>query len=162
MKNLLVVALLLWFAGPVSAQDVIVYTKPDGSTGIRIVGKRHREALLQQGMTERAIAQSVWDKTPEPGATNVRIVDAASLPQDRTFRSAWTWDGSTVAVDMPKARTIQRSRMRAIAQREGVKLRSAERDAMLLSAETLNLSPCTTPQMLKTDPTCWPVCLPKE
>lgn len=38
------------------------------------------------------------------------IID--SVPQDRTFRNAWAFDGSAVAVDMDKAREIQRDLMR--------------------------------------------------
>lgn len=46
---------------------------------------------------------------------NGDIRDAASLtvPTDRAFRGAWQFSGPAVEVDMPKARDIQRNRLRS-------------------------------------------------
>jgi len=46
---------------------------------------------------------------------NGDVRDAASLtvPQDRTFRGAWQFDGAVVEVDMPLARDIHRDNLRA-------------------------------------------------
>jgi hypothetical protein len=41
----------------------------------------------------------------------VRMVDG-DVPADRTFRNAWTHDGTLVKVDMPKAREIHREHLR--------------------------------------------------
>lgn len=48
------------------------------------------------------------EKVPAEAA-NVRVVDEAELPQDRTFRDAWTID---CGVDMAKAREIHRKKLR--------------------------------------------------
>jgi hypothetical protein len=40
-----------------------------------------------------------------------RVIDAGDLP-DRTFRDAWSDDGSTLAEDMPRARLIHMDRIR--------------------------------------------------
>jgi|SRR6056297_288004 len=46
---------------------------------------------------------------------NGDVRDAASLtvPQDRTFRGAWQFDGDVVEVDMAAARDIHRDNLRA-------------------------------------------------
>lgn len=46
---------------------------------------------------------------------NGEIRDASSLtvPQDRTFRAAWQFNGPAVEVDMAKARDIHRDNLRA-------------------------------------------------
>lgn len=42
----------------------------------------------------------------------VSAEEVNSIPADRTFRGAWTASGSSVSVDMGKARDIHRNRMR--------------------------------------------------
>lgn len=42
-----------------------------------------------------------------------RNVSSLTLPQDRTFRGAWQFDGDVVEVDMPLARDIHRDNLRA-------------------------------------------------
>lgn len=42
-----------------------------------------------------------------------RIVGKDELPKDRSLRDAWTDDGSVLLVDMPRARDIVRTRLRA-------------------------------------------------
>jgi hypothetical protein len=46
---------------------------------------------------------------------NGDVRDAASLtlPQDRTFRSAWQFNGAAVEIDMTAARGIHRDNLRA-------------------------------------------------
>ena len=46
---------------------------------------------------------------------NGDVHDAASLtvPQDRTFRGAWTFNGSAVEIDMAAAREIHKDALRA-------------------------------------------------
>lgn len=46
---------------------------------------------------------------------NGDVRDAASLtvPQDRTFRGAWQFNGDAVEIDMTKARDIHRDNLRA-------------------------------------------------
>lgn len=46
-------------------------------------------------------------------AINVRVIDDADVPQDRTFRKAWR-DTGAIGVDMVKAREIHRDLLRAV------------------------------------------------
>jgi hypothetical protein len=48
-----------------------------------------------------------------PDGVFMGTYDAATLPNDREFRNAWTWDGA-VTIDMVKARDIQREKLRTI------------------------------------------------
>ena len=43
---------------------------------------------------------------PQPQPVNYKIVDAAEVPTDRTYRNAWTHDGKDFGHDMAKAREI--------------------------------------------------------
>lgn len=47
-----------------------------------------------------------------PAGVPFKIVDAADIPQDRTFRNAWA-DNGTISVDLSKAREIKRDQIRA-------------------------------------------------
>ncbi len=47
-----------------------------------------------------------------PPGVPFRIVDASTIPTDRTFRNAWDASGGSVVVDMPKAREIAHSKRR--------------------------------------------------
>jgi len=62
-------------------------------------------------------------------AFEARIVDAASLPQDRYFRRAWKIGAQGVEVDIPTAKEVQRDLWR---KRRGPKL--AELDTEVLKS----------------------------
>lgn len=47
-----------------------------------------------------------------PQPTTWRVISAADVPTDRTFRGAWKDDGTKVVVEMKKAREIHRDNMR--------------------------------------------------
>lgn len=49
-----------------------------------------------------------------PRGLTFSIVDSADLPQDRTFRNAWTVSDKAVGVDMEKAREIHKENIRAL------------------------------------------------
>jgi hypothetical protein len=46
-------------------------------------------------------------------ATVVSISPLASVPPDRSYRDAWTYDGAAISHDMGKAREIHRNKIRA-------------------------------------------------
>ena len=71
-----------------------------------------------------AIMTTVDDAKPEDciakwadsGAANVvsiHPIDAGDIPQDRTFRDAWVYNGK-FSHDMPRAREIHRDKMRRV------------------------------------------------
>jgi Flp pilus assembly secretin CpaC len=47
-----------------------------------------------------------------PDSTSYEIVEDSDVPSDRTFRNAWTLEGSTLSVNMGKAKDIAHSARR--------------------------------------------------
>jgi hypothetical protein len=86
----------------------IIYTRPDGGVSVVSPAKNINDPLT---FTEDDRIQRALKFLP-PEATNVQVVDEASLPTDRTFRNGWEKTGSGVAVNMNKARDIHRDNMR--------------------------------------------------
>lgn len=80
----------------------IIYSLPDGGVAIIM-------PAVDSGMTlEQIAAKDVPEGVP------FEIVDAASIPEDRTFRAAWKRDGRKVAHDMPKVRDLAHARRREV------------------------------------------------
>jgi hypothetical protein len=77
---------------------VIVYRRPDGAT-----------AIVNPAQDDDEFLALVMAKDVPPDATDVRIAQQSDVPVDRTFRNALKTD---MQHDMPKAREIQRDRMR--------------------------------------------------
>jgi hypothetical protein len=122
---------------------VIVYTRADGGTcvcrpleGARLVSAvvigEERRALDAPRPVDTVFrgwpvdgVSAVWAETEDEfvariaakdvpaDATAVRVVDAAALPADRTFRDAWTLAANGIEHDMEKCRAIHRDRLRA-------------------------------------------------
>lgn len=100
----------------------ILWTNPDGSVAVCCPAINIGETLTDEEAVARALAPrlsangSVHRDVPL-NATNVTVVAVsvvdAIAPQKKPFRNAWTWNGVTLAVDMPKARVIWRQEMRA-------------------------------------------------
>jgi len=106
----------------------IVYTRADG--GVTVVTPAYNSML--DGETEGDFLTRIKERAVPAGALNVHICDAASIPADRTFRSAWEQGGNKLlTVNMPKARNIQRDRIRAARAGEFVKNDIAINDALL-------------------------------
>jgi len=80
--------------------QLIIYTQDNGTVAII---RPTEEALAIYGID--AIA-----KKDVPAGKPFSIVDAATIPSDRTFRNAWKGD---LTVDMPKAVNITKERLRA-------------------------------------------------
>jgi hypothetical protein len=48
-----------------------------------------------------------------PAGVPFKIVDAATIPSDRTFRNAWEHSNSTINISMPKAQDIAHNKRRS-------------------------------------------------
>ena len=68
-------------------------------------------AVAQWAESEEQFLARIIAKDVPAAATNVKVIDPASLP-DRTFRNAWKHDTGSVVVDLTKAREIHRERLR--------------------------------------------------
>lgn len=88
----------------------IIYERPDG--GVSIVCPAKPYDVLTGTGTWLSI-QEIADKDVPAGAA-YQIVDETVIPRDRTFRNAWIKGGDSIEVDMPKAREIQRDRIRVM------------------------------------------------
>lgn len=137
----------------------IVYKNLDGSIGIIIPSDK---ALLEMTIEDIALKDV-------PDGLTYHITDVSNIPDDRTFREAWTDDnlGETVDVDMVKARVIQMDRIRALraekfiemgfptklnSELEAATISQATRDALQALRDipqTYDLSIATTPEELK-------------
>lgn len=78
----------------------IIYQTEDGGIGIIIPAP-------ECGLTIEEIAAK-----DVPAGVSFKIVDAADIPRDRTFRNAWA-DTGAIVVNMNKARDIKRDQIRA-------------------------------------------------
>lgn len=83
----------------------ILYERLDG--GLSIVHPVYGNKSDKE--TEQAFLERVRAKDVPADASNVRVVDRATIPLDRTFRNAWTHN---LTVDMAKAREIHRNKLR--------------------------------------------------
>lgn len=70
-------------------------------------------ATAEWAETEDEFATRIAEKDVPAGALDVAIIEADSLPADRTFRDAWALSGGTVGHDMAKAREIAHAMRRA-------------------------------------------------
>ena len=89
----------------------IIYTRPDG--GLSVVTPVINTYPVREDITENQALDRAMKKLPAD-ALNVRVVDEADIPTDRTFRNAWKDAGSgAVTHDMEKCREIHKDRLRA-------------------------------------------------
>lgn len=77
----------------------IVFTRPDG--GVSII-------IPAPGIELSRAMQDV-----PADASNVEVVDADAIPNDRTFRAAWKQEGKALAVDVQGAKKIAHEKRRA-------------------------------------------------
>lgn len=92
----------------------LIYTRPDGGVSIVCaVAKPVLEKALGP-LTDEAYRAHVLERSLPKDASAAQIMpDGWEPPADRSFRDAWGASGKTIAVDMTKARDIQRGRLRA-------------------------------------------------
>jgi hypothetical protein len=88
----------------------IVYETGEGGVAVLIPAP-------ECGLSIEEIAQK-----DVPSLTAYEVVDASVIPSDRTFRGAWSKQGSAVTIDMPKARDIKRNIVRAEREAELARL----------------------------------------
>jgi len=116
---------------------VIVYQNAEGNTAIVNMApemwdstSRTRQALEQQGI-KLVTDQDVLDyiiKRSIPEGVEWHVVPKDSIPEDRTFRNAWTHDSSAIFVDMVKARDLKMGDLRKV---RNAKLKSLDVTFML-------------------------------
>lgn len=87
----------------------IAYTRPDG--GVSIVSPAPN--AIREDEPEEQFIERIRLKDVPKDALNVRVIDEAECPADRTFRKAWKL-GEGIEIDMPKAREVHRDRLRQI------------------------------------------------
>lgn len=80
---------------------VIVYTTSDGN--IVIVHPAYGDRLRPAGDTDEALIERCLRRLPLD-VFNVHFIEKSDIPRDRTFRAAWTSDGTSIRIDMAKAR----------------------------------------------------------
>ena len=144
----------------------IVYLRPDGDLSVVI-------PVISPGFTEQDAVDRALTKDVPPGATSIRVVDAAELPTNRVFRNGWKVD---LTIDMLKAREIHRDRIRAAREKEFKTLdaewmkavgqkKTAEADVIEAKRQALRDAPddprinaAVTPEELNA---IWPAGLPR-
>lgn len=89
----------------------IIYTLPDGTVSVVVPSDDFLAEF--KGTTTEALA-AIRERAVPAEATNVTTVLSAVIPNDRTFRNAWTQGSGTVSVDMPQARVIHMNRIREV------------------------------------------------
>lgn len=87
----------------------IVFTRPDG--GISVVEPQIHLGDPEDFTEDQAIERSM--RLLPQDAIDPHVIEEADVPQDRTYRNAWTKaEGQDFSVDMEKAREIQREALR--------------------------------------------------
>lgn len=100
----------------------LIYTQPNGSVAVVIPAPDARAEVVipavpgesseirrietDEEFLERIAARSI------PAGVAYTVVDAEQVPADRTYRDAWQAAGAGLVVDMDRARSIHRDRMR--------------------------------------------------
>lgn len=96
----------------------IIYTRPDGGVGVFYPAKADRGIAAVPGKPTMVEPEEWWlaraaaRAVPE-AAKDVQTVGTETIPTDRTFRDAWVQSAGKISVDMPRAREVQRERLRA-------------------------------------------------
>lgn len=102
----------------------IAINRPDGGVSVMALLVVGRGNVLPEG-AEWIDTNGWWFRTPtahiiqtevmkvQPDAISWRVVEPAELPQERTFRNAWTEREGKFEHDMEKAKNIHRERLRA-------------------------------------------------
>lgn len=92
-----------------------IYTDSKGTLWVvNAAQKRDLERHPKIGkLTDEEYRKLVYDRSIPEDATDIHEMPADWLPPtDRTFRNAWKGNGSEIVVDMGKARSLWRDRMR--------------------------------------------------
>lgn len=134
-----------------------------------------------------ALMQLIFEDTPAPewveahlaksgfGGSSWRFVERSQIPEDRTYRDAWTDNGSFIEHDMEKARTIHMARIRlarnaklaetdvlvtrTLEAGQDTKELAAERQSLRDIPQAIDLSKYETVEQLKA---VWPLSLGEQ
>jgi hypothetical protein len=96
--------------GGVSIMNIIrQVAAPSGKKPSKAEAAKARRELIEEEVAK-------WTEKHPGQYVSFREIDPAHIPQDRTFRNAWTDDRptATIDVDMEKARPIHMNRLRAV------------------------------------------------
>jgi hypothetical protein len=85
----------------------IVWKRPDGGVSVTHL----TPASLAEGNTPEQEALRLKERGDIPREYELAAVHA-QIPQDRSFRDAWHYDGENVGIDMGQARDIHKNRLR--------------------------------------------------
>lgn len=90
----------------------IVWRTSDGavlisSPAVRLDGETDSEQLQRT-------AEEILQKGVVPAGSTWHAAQDADIPADRTFRKAWSSDGTKLQVDMAKARAVHMDRIREV------------------------------------------------
>ena len=69
------------------------------------------ELMVMVGETDDEFAARIQAKDVPAGATGVRIIDVADLPNDRYFRNAWADNGTAIRIPITGARGVHKQRL---------------------------------------------------
>jgi len=61
---------------------------------------------------EQCIAK--WHVSKQSRILSHASIDSSMIPTDRTFRNAWSWNGTEIVHNMPKCREIHRAKLREL------------------------------------------------
>lgn len=111
----------------------IIYSKPSGMV-VEVVPALNVNDPPE--FTEDDAVSRALTKLDLRAATNVAIVERSTLPADRTFRSAWRWDGVEMTIDLTVAREKQARRIVQAIETELSKLKTKELVARALGNAT--------------------------
>ena len=86
----------------------IIFTRPDGGVSVM---HPVRNTIGETLTTDAEIEQRAWDALPK-NAINPVFVDESAIPEDRTFRDSWEHGGNSVIVNINKAKSLTKDRLR--------------------------------------------------
>jgi hypothetical protein len=95
----------------------VAITFDDGSVGIMqfVVQQYHPSTgavVWEQMVSDEAINAEIARSAFDRAVTGWRLIEPGDVPEDRSYRGAWTDDGKAISHDMEKAREIQREKLR--------------------------------------------------
>jgi len=92
---------------------VLIHMADDTVGIMQFVTDDHK--VVQREATKENIAAEIERSEFGEGKKPVKswkVIDPSEIPQDRTFRNAWTHSKGKIVHDMPRAREIHRGRLR--------------------------------------------------
>ncbi len=110
---------------------VIVFTRPGGAISVVNMAPQHIQDVFDGDEDSAIAAERAKPSVVPSDATDVTVIDEGQIPTDRWFRNAWMQSGSTVSVDLLKARKIQASHIAHALGLEIAKLKLSEQQARL-------------------------------